>query len=279
MNKDMDNTDESIDSSQESPEIESPISEEPSSQVELIKQWRTALSCLMKDVKFSTRCIPEGEKLISVRESIEYLDKKNTLLDEDDDFQLSESGVSKYKAKHMQVFNYLSKLSKHAIPQIKPKFYFVDIKKHLEQQLLPSKWTHFLKHLLLIPVVCIVFVVIGALMVKQTQNNTVVNLLFFLCVMSQFSVIPELFKKVKKTVASPFKFKVSLLSIYLLSALKKLFWICLIPFLVIKRVHPYWIDDVIIVSLFIYTIATSSADTFIEPDSLSDSAKKEVENA
>jgi hypothetical protein len=278
MYKDMNNKNENIKSSENQQDIEPSISERTPSQLELIKQWRTALTCLVKDVELNTRSLHQNAQLTSVRESMAYLEIKNTLLDEDDDFQLSESGFSKYKAKHQEVFSYLSLLSKHAIQKIKPEFYFVDINKHFEQQLIPIKWTHFLMHLLIIPMVCIAFLGIGSILIKQTQNNMVVNILLFLCVVSQFNVIPELFKKVKKTVASPFKYKVGLLAIHLTSALKKLFWICLIPFFLVKRIQPYWMDDVIIISLFIYYIVICSIDQFIELDTLNDSSKKEAEN-
>ncbi|WP_441004022.1 hypothetical protein [Pseudocolwellia agarivorans] len=274
----MNKNDENIELNEESVKIDPSISAEPSSQLELIKQWRTSLTCLMKDVKFDTRRLKEDSKLNSVLVGIEYLDKKNTLLDDDHDFQLTESGFAKYKAKHMLVFSYLSNLSKHDIEEIKTEFYFVDIIKHFEQQLIPSKWTHFLIHLLLIPLVCVIFVGIGALLVKQTQNNMVVNILFALCVFSQFSVIPELFKMVKKTVVSPFRFKVSLLAIHLLNALKKLFWICLLPYLIIKRVQPYWIDDVIIISLFIYFLVICSTDQSVESEVSNNASQKEAEN-
>jgi len=274
----MEIKDENIESSEHTQDGESPMSSKEPSQLELITRWRTALSCLMNDVKFNTRVLRQNERLISVRECIDYLDKKNTLLDENDDVQLSETGLSVYKSKHMEVFSYLSNLSKCAIPLISSKLYFVNIVEHFKQQKIPSQWRHFLIHFLLIPLACIVFFWLGSLAVKQTQNNMVVNILFFLCLTSQFSVIPGLFQKIKKDVATPFKFKVSLLAIHLLNSLQKLFWICLFPIYLVNKIQPYWVDDVIIISLIIYYFVLCSGALFFEPELSKDSSKEGIKN-
>ena len=75
------------------------------------------MDCLKKDVQFDPLIDPgkKDKQLASVLESVAYLDRNNTLLDENEDFQLSGPGVSKYQAKHMQVFDHLSQLAKPSV--------------------------------------------------------------------------------------------------------------------------------------------------------------------
>lgn len=275
----MDNKDENIKPSEEAQEVEPPISEPPPSQLQLIKQWRAALSYLINDIKFDKIGASKDEAETAVREGIEYLDKKNTLLDENDDFQLSESGFSTYKSKHMLVFDYLSNITKHETKNTSSKFYWFSIGKHLEQQLLPNNWKHSLIHLLMIPLLWVVFFVIGALMVKQTQSNMIVNIFLFLCFTSQFSVVADLFKMVKKSAATPFKFKLSLLSIHLLNTLRTLFWVCLLPIALASKFQPYWVDDVIIISLLLFYFFMFKVDGKLEQESSNPSPMKEANDA
>lgn len=62
--KKMDSKDENIKFSENPQNIKPEISETPLSQLKLIKQWRTTLACLMKDVEFEKMSISEDEKLI-----------------------------------------------------------------------------------------------------------------------------------------------------------------------------------------------------------------------
>lgn len=250
----MESKDENIKFSENPQDIKPEISETPLSQLKLIKQWRTTLACLMKDSEFEKMSIPEDEKLTSVRESIEYLDKKNNLLDDNDDFQLSDDGFSAYKAKHMLVFDYLSKLPKPAVSHLNSKFYFFSRGKHIEQQLKPSYWKHSLGHLLLMLVVISVVAFAGKLVVDQTQDNLFIKfLLIWFCFVS-VATSKQLIGNYKKTAATPFRFSISLLGIHSVNILMKVGLLCFIPIIITKNYNIYWVDDVIIISLFILCI-------------------------
>lgn len=265
-------------SSENDLEIESPSTQKPPSQLELIKQWRASLGYLIDDLNLDKEVVLKEEQHMSVQKDIEYLEKINKLLDDNDDFQLSESGFSKYKTLHLKVFDYLSNLPKQATPQVASKFYLVNITKHFEQQELQTDWKHCLTHLVLLPIVCSVFAIIAILLVDKTQNNIVVNILLLLCFISQFSVISELFDMVKQNAASPLRFKASLAVIYLFNRLKRFFWVCLIPIVIVMKIQPYWVDDVIIISLFIFYLLVRSADQYSNSESSSDSSENEAAN-
>ena len=82
---------------------EAEIQEKPLSQNELIQQWRVNLASLEKDIGFEVSIEPDksDEKVTIALDAIAYLDKKNTLLDENEDFQLSDSGFETYKTNHI----------------------------------------------------------------------------------------------------------------------------------------------------------------------------------
>ena len=253
------------------------------SQGGLIKQWREALACLKKDVEFDSIAKKEGDnqdqQLMGVLEDIAYLDKKNTLLDENDDFVFSDSGFLKYQTKHMSVFDYLSQLTKPIATDSKSKFYFVSRSKQIEQQLKPSNGKHSFVHFLFIPVVVLVLFIAGVLIVKQTQHNSIVNVLLFLFCSFHLKAATQLLKPFKKTAATPFKFRVSLLGIHSLNTLLKVIFLCFIPIVVTAVYRHYWIDDVIIISLAILCLFHYRADNEQTEQTTSiDSTEKEPAN-
>jgi len=221
-------------------------------QGDLIQQWRETLDYLKKDVDVVKRAGNSlDEKITSIIDDIYYLDKKNKLLDENDDFILSYSGFLTYQTKHMAVFDYLSQLVKPSEFDSKSKFYFVSRRKHIDQQLKPSNWMHSLGHFLFIPVVVLVLIMAGALIVKQTQGNSIVNVLLFLFCTLHLKAAGQLSRLFKKTAITPFKFRVSLLGIHSLNTLLKVILLCFIPIIAAAKYQHYWIDDVIIISLSI----------------------------
>ena len=228
------------------------VKKEDFTQGDLIQQWREALDYLKRDVDVVKRAgNSPDEKMISVIEDIDYLDKKNTLLDENDDFILSDSGFLTYQTKHRAVFDYLSQLVKPSELETKSKFYFVSRRKHIDQQLKRSNWMHSLGHFLFIPVVVLVLVLAGSLMVKQTQGNSIVSILLILFCILHLKAAGKLLKPFKKTATTPFKFRVSLLGIHSLNTLLKVILLCFIPIIAAAKYQHYWIDDVIIISLSI----------------------------
>ena len=244
------------------------------SQLELIKLWRSSLDALMNDIGFKKQARSENDKFESVREDAEYLNKINNLLDETDDFQLSESGFTKYKVKHLQVFETLSNFLEKENTRTDSKFYFTNINKHFEQQLIPTNLQHTQNHLLLIILSCFVFFAMTGAAVFQTQQNIIVYILLCLCVWSQFHVVSELFKMVKDSAATPSNFKISLLSIHLVNTIKRAVVICIIPILLIVMLKPYWIDDIIIISLLMFYFYIRSVQRYFKPVTV----ESEIEN-
>lgn len=250
------------------------------SQLELIQQWRTTLMCLKKDVKFEITDIKdkENEQLTEVSEAVEYLDKKNTLLDENEDFQFSEAGFLTYKINHQLVFDYLSILNKAAQVQSKSRFYFVSREKHIAQKLLPTHWGHSLIHCVFILVVIALIGLWGAVIVVKTQDNLFVQLLLLWFCVANFKTIKQLISKYRKTAKAPFRFNISLLGIHCVNILLKVCFLCFIPILIAINSNLYWVDDIVIISLFfVCLINFKLVDKPIENDVSKD--LKEVEAA
>jgi len=250
------------------------------SQLELIQQWRTTLMCLKKDVKFEITDIKdkENEQLTEVSEAVEYLDKKNTLLDENEDFQFSEAGFLTYKINHQLVFDYLSILNKAAQVQSKSRFYFVSREKHIAQKLLPTHWGHSLIHCVFILVVIALIGLWGAVIVVKTQDNLFVQLLLLWFCVANFKTIKQLISKYRKTAKTPFRFNISLLGIHCVNILLKVCFLCFIPILIAINSNLYWVDDIVIISLFfVCLINFKLVDKPIENDVSKD--LKEVEAA
>lgn len=225
----------------------------PLSQNQLIQQWRVNLASLKKDTGFE---VPKDsdkgdEKLISALEAMRYLDTKNTLLDENKDFQLSDNGFSTYKAKHMLAFAYLSQLTKLAPQGASPKFYFFSRAKQIEQLSKPSSWVHSLFHFLITLVVILALGVISLLVLVKTQDNLFVKLLIGWFWIVNIKTASNLIAKYKKLAITPFRFSLSLLGIQSLNILIKVSLLGIIPFLIVSKYNAYWIDDIIIISLFI----------------------------
>lgn len=249
----MDIKDEPIKASVDAQDVASDISDTPQTQLELIQQWRSTLDCLKVDTGFTSVVDATtgkiNEQLLTIFEAVEYLDQKNDLLDEDDDFMLSDSGFSKYQTKHMVVFDYLSQLAKPDDTNSNSKFHLVSRSKQIKQQEKASHWFHSLVHFLFIPVALLVLGVASLLMVKQTQQNLIVIfLLLWLCFL-HLKTASQLLKPFKKTAVTPFRFSVSLLGIHSLNTLLKVSFLCFVPIIATAYYKHYWVDDVIIISL------------------------------
>ncbi len=248
------------------------------SQLELIQQWRSTLECLKGDVGFPA-CMAnvtgeEKSKLDSVIEAFSYLEQKNTLLDENEDFLFSESGFIKYKALHMLVFDYLSKLTKTTNSDEKSTFYFVSRKKHIAQQKRSSNGTHSLIHFLLTLVALFILGSASLMMVVKTQNNLIVILILFWLCFLHFKTALRLVKPFKKSPISPFKFRVSLLGIHSLNTLLKVSLLCLVPIALTANFKPYWVDDVIIISLSILCLFHYKANNLVDETPITSAAKE-----
>lgn len=225
----------------------------PLSQNQLIQQWRVNLASLKKDTGFAVpkELDKSDQKTTTGLDAIAYLDKKNTLLDENEDFQLSDDGFATYKTKHAIAFEYLSQLKKTGFERSPSKFYLFSRVKQIEQLLKPSRWIYSLFHFLITLVIILVLGLISLLVLVKTQDNLFVKLLIGWFWIVNIKTACDLITKYKKLATTPFRFSVSLLGIHSLNILMKVSLLCIIPFLIVSKYNAYWIDDVIIISLFI----------------------------
>lgn len=225
----------------------------PLSQNQLIQQWRVNLASLKKDTGFAVpkELDKSDQKTTTGLDAIAYLDKKNTLLDENEDFQLSDDGFATYKTKHAIAFEYLSQLKKTGFKRSPSKFYLFSRVKQIEQLLKSSRWIYSLFHFLITLVIILVLGLISLLVLVKTQDNLFVKLLVGWFWIVNIKTACDLISKYKKLATTPFRFSVSLLGIHSLNILMKVSLLCIIPFLIVSKYNGYWIDDVIIISLFI----------------------------
>ncbi|MFP3425873.1 hypothetical protein [Pseudoalteromonas sp. SIMBA_162] len=242
--------------------VEAETQDNPLSQNQLIQQWRVNLASLKKDTGFEVpkELDKSDEKVTTALDSIAYLDKKNTLLDENEDFQLSDNGFATYKAKHMIAFEYLSQQKKLAPDGDSSKFYFFSRAKQVEQLLKPSSWVHSLFHFLITLIVILVLGVISLLVLDKTQDNLFVKLLVGWFWIVNIKTAGNLIGKYKKLAITPFRFSVSLIGIHSLNVLIKVSLLGIIPFLIVSKYNAYWIDDMIIITLFIMCLINFKPD-------------------
>ncbi|TMP04864.1 hypothetical protein CWC11_10845 [Pseudoalteromonas sp. S3178] len=232
------------------------------SQNQLIQQWRVNLASLKKDTRFEVpkELHKSDEEVTTALDAIAYLDKKNTLLDENEDFQLSDNGFATYKAKHMIAFEYLSQLKKPDLIRNSAKFYFFSRTKQVEQLSKPSIWAHSLFHFLITLIVILVLGVISLLVLVKTQDNLFVKLLVGWFWIVNIKAAGNLIGKYKKSAITPFRFSISLLGIHSLNILMKVSLLGIIPFLIVSKYNAYWIDDAIIITLFIICLINFKPD-------------------
>lgn len=249
----MESNNESSITSENAETVEAETQDNPLSQNQLIQQWRVNLASLKKDTGFEVpkELDKSDEKVTTALDAIAYLDKKNTLLDENEDLQLSDNGFATYKTKHMIAFEYLSQLKKSDLMSNSAKFYFFSRAKQIEQLSKPSSWVHSLFHFLITLAVILALGLISLLVLVKTQDNLFVKLLIGWFWIVNIKTASNLIAKYKKLAITPFRFSLSLLGIQSLNILIKVSLLCIIPFLIVSKYNAYWIDDIIIISLFI----------------------------
>lgn len=232
---------------------ESETSKLQSSRLEQIHKWRQTLQFLVEDKGFDFHLFMEeeenNESSAIVISAIEYLDKINALV-EDDDFLLSESGFLKYKEQHTIIFEYISSLEK--VHNSESIFYFASISKHIQQKQKKVQWKHSLAHFFVITPGVIALLIIGIFWtLEQTQNNILIKVSIFWFISAYFRIIFKLLTSFKKNIATPLRFKMSLIGVYSLAILRKVFFICVIPIILTLSFKHYWVDDIVIITLFL----------------------------
>ena len=121
--------------------------------------------------------------------------------------------------------------------------------KHIAQQYKVSNGRHSLVHFLFIVAVIFVLALASLVTVVQTQQNIVVEALLLWLWFIHLKSAAQLINPFKKTAATPFRFRVSLLGIHALNTLIKVSLLCFIPIAIALVKKHYWVDDVIIISL------------------------------
>ena len=258
----MESNDEHSNTTDTNEKVEVETQDNPLSQNQLIQQWRVNLASLKKDTGFEVpkELHKSDKKVTTALDAIAYLDKKNTLLDENEDFQLSDNGFAIYKAKHMIAFEYLSQQKKLAPDGDSSKFYFFSRAKQVEQLSKPNHWVHSLFHFLITRIVILALGVISFLVLYKTQGNLFVKLLIGWFWIVNCKTANNLIGKYKKSAITPFRFSISLLGIHSLNILMKVSLLGIIPVLIVSKYNIYWIDDIIIISLFIMCLINFKAD-------------------
>lgn len=160
----------------------------------------------------------------------------------------------------MIAFEYLSQLKKPDLIRNSAKFYFFSRAKQIEQLLKPNRWVHSLFHLLITLVVILLLGVISLLVLVKTQDNLFVKLLIGWFWIVNIKTLSNLISKYKKSAITPFRFSVSLTGIHSLNVLIKVSLLGFIPFLIMSKYNAYWIDDVIIITLFIICLINFKPD-------------------
>ncbi|MFT5294917.1 MAG: hypothetical protein ACI9YH_000927 [Colwellia sp.] len=261
-------------------------SREELSQLELMKQWRCNLEHLREELGIpACNSITAGElKDITpdITEKLDYLKKTDELLQQHDDFALSEAGFNKYKNAHLLVVNFLTQVyqQKKEQEEVGPvKFYFFSRAKHIKQQSKTIPWLFAFFHLILLIITSLVLLAGTAIIAVLTQNNGIVWALLFLTFLNFFLIAKNKIKKYKVTAFTPVRFIISLLSICSLTVVLYALFFIAIPSLIAWEVKPYWRDDILIISLalFSFILFGHSHEESEASTSLNDSENTKVE--
>lgn len=253
-------------------------SEKKLSQLDQIEAWQHSLESLKEDTEFASMADKKNDHphLTPIIEAIAYLDRQDAVLEAHQDVALSESGFAKYKEMHLIAFEYLSQLA----TQTDKNFYLFSIKKHIKQQHRRIKWSHAIIHFMLIPIVLVVAGFLSLMAIVKTEHNSIVIALILWFCFVFFRTASSLIKQFRKTSLTPLRFIISLLGIHAMSTLLLITSVAIVPFLSVKSYNPYWIDDVIIISLLLICVFNHRPKkTLINPPTVAIGATKELANA
>lgn len=230
------------------------------SQLELMKQWRVNLEHLQEELGIPACNSITADELKDITpditEKLDYLKKTDELLQQHDDFALSEAGFNKYKNAHLLVVNFLTQVyqQKKEQEEVGPvKFYFFSRAKHIKQQAKTIPWSFALFHLILLVITSLVLLAGAAIIAVITQNNGIVWALLFLTFLNFFFIAKSKIKTYKVTAFTPVRFIISLLSICSLTVVLYALFFMAIPSLIAWEVKPYWRDDILIIGLALFS--------------------------
>jgi len=230
------------------------------SQLELITQWRINLEQLLEDLGFSSSesdLTDELEGLVpDINEKLTYLNKTDNLLQEHDDFVLSDAGFEKYKSANLAIVRYLTQL--HQEEQLQEegdkavKFYFLSRAKHIKQQANTIPWLFSFYHFLLLIVATLALIYGGYQVTQLSQENGVVLVLLIFISFTLFDIAKNKVRAYKATALTPFRFSISLLSIFVLTTVLYAVTLIVIPSFIVHTTKAIWLDDVMIIGLGIF---------------------------
>jgi hypothetical protein len=230
-------------------------------QLELIAQWRLNLQQLLKDLGFSSsenNLTDELKGLSSdIKDKLDYLNKTDCLLQEHDDFTLSDAGFEKYKSANLAIDRYLTQLHQEKKSKEKGdknvKFYFFSRSKHIKQQVNTIPWLFALFHLVLLIVATLALTIGGIAVAVLSQMNGIVLILLAAIVFTLIGIVKDKVKSYKISSLTPFRFITSLLSICSLTTVLYALILIVAPAIIAWEFKPFWRDDVMIIGLGIFT--------------------------
>ncbi|PKH87340.1 hypothetical protein [Colwellia sp. Bg11-28] len=230
-------------------------------QLELIAQWRLNLQQLLKDLGFSSsenNLTDELKGLSSdIKDKLDYLNKTDCLLQEYDDFTLSDAGFEKYKSANLAIVRYLTQLHQEKKSKEKGdknvKFYFFSRSKHIKQQVNTIPWLFALFHLVLLIVATLALTIGGIAVAVLSQMNGIVLIFLAAIVFTLIGIVKDKVKSYKISALTPFRFITSLLSICSLTTVLYALILIAAPAIIAWEFKPFWRDDVMIIGLGIFT--------------------------
>ncbi len=230
------------------------------SQLELMKQWRCNLEHLREELGIPACNSVTADELKDITpditEKLDYLKKTDELLQQHDDFALSEAGFNKYKNAHLLVVNFLTQVyqQKKEQEEVGPvKFYFFSRAKHIKQQAKTIPWLSTFFHLILLIITSLVLLAGAVIIAVLTQNNGIVWALLVLSFLNFFFIAKSKMKTYKVTAFTPVRFIISLLSICSLTVVLYALFFIAIPSSIVWEVKPYWRDDIMIIGLALFS--------------------------
>ena len=255
------------------------------SQLELMEQWRCNLVYLREELGIpgcNSITVDELKDITpDITEKLDYLKKTDELLQQHDDFALSEAGFNKYKNAHLLVVNFLTQVyqQKKEQEEVGPvKFYFFSRAKHIKQQSKTIPWLSAFFHLILLIITSLVLLAGTAIIAVLTQNNGIVWALLLISFLNFFLIAKNKINTHKVSALTPVRFNISLLSICSLTVVLYALFLIAIPTSIVLKVNPYWQDDIIIIGLaiFSFVIFGHSHEENDESVSLGDSENTKI---
>jgi hypothetical protein len=230
-------------------------------QLELIAQWRINLQQLLKDLNLTS-----AENLVTskfkdlapdIKEKLDYLNKTDDLLQDNDDFALSDAGFDKYKSANLAIVRYLTQLHQEKKSRDEGdktvKFYFFSRHKHIKQQTNIIPWLFSFFHLVLLFIATLALIIGGTVVAVLSQMNGIVLMLLAAVLFTVFGIVKDKVRSYKVSALTPVRFITSLLSICSLTTVLYAMILIAAPAFIAWEFKTFWRDDVMIIGLGVFT--------------------------